>query len=94
MEQEMKRINVPVRKRRRIMKGKKQKRLIEIASYTEYPLPLYWNGRYWKRLHSYGTPRRAKYVRRKCNRKVRKQTGRIGNGGNYKKYSEFLYDIW
>ena len=69
-------------------------RLIEIASYTEYPPPLYWNGRYWKRLNSYGAPRRAKYVRRKCNRKVRKQTGRIGNGGNYKKYSEFFYDIW
>ena len=84
MEQEMRRNSVPVRKRRRMLKQRKQKRLIKIASYTEYPPPLYWNGRYWKRLYSYGTPRRAKYVRGKCNRQVRKQTGRIGNGGNLK----------
>jgi len=94
LEQEMKKINVPVRKRRRIMKEKKQMRLIEIASYTEYPPPLYWNGRYWRRIYSYGTHRRAKYFRKHCNRTVRKTKGNIGNGANYRKCAEFWYEIW
>lgn len=43
--------------------------------------------RYWQ-------PRRAKYIKRKCNRAVRRYTGALMNKGSYRKVSEFWWEIW
>ena len=39
-------------------------------------------------------PRRAKFVKRKCNRAVRRYQGALPTKGSYRKVSEYWWDIW
>jgi hypothetical protein len=39
-------------------------------------------------------PRRAKFVKRKCNRAVRRYKGSLSTKGSYRKISEYWWDIW
>lgn len=39
-------------------------------------------------------PRRAKFVKRKCNRAVRRYKGPLPDKGSYRKVSEFWWEIW
>ena len=43
--------------------------------------------RYWQ-------PRRAKFLKRKCNREVRQYKGSLPAKGTYRRVSEFLYEMW
>ena len=43
--------------------------------------------RYWQ-------PRCAKFVKRKCNRAVRRYNGALTSKGLYRKISEYWWDIW
>lgn len=43
--------------------------------------------RYWQ-------PRRAKFVKRKCNRAVRRYKGSLPTKGSYRKVSEFWWEMW
>ena len=43
--------------------------------------------RYWQ-------PRRAKFVKRKCNRAVRRYKETLNTKGAYRKVSEYWWDIW
>ncbi|WP_458398086.1 hypothetical protein [Anaerotignum sp.] len=73
---------------------KKEDRLVAIAKHAELFLPIYWNGRYWRRVYSKGKKRQTQFYRRYCNKKVRQQKGEIGNGGIYKKYSDYVFFLW
>ena len=42
----------------------------------------------------YYQPRRAKFVKRKCNRAVRRYKGALSTKGSYRKVSEFGWEIW
>ena len=37
---------------------------------------------------------RSSYIKRACNKKLRKFQGEISNGGNYKRFSEFWNEYW
>ena len=39
-------------------------------------------------------PRRAKYVKNKCNRAVRRYKGPLNTKGAYRKISEYWWEIW
>ena len=39
-------------------------------------------------------PRRAKFVKRKCNRAVRRYKGALPTKGFYRKVSEYWWEIW
>ena len=43
--------------------------------------------RYWQ-------PRRAKWVKRKCNRAVRRYKGSLPDKGSYRRVSEYWWEIW
>ena len=43
--------------------------------------------RYWQ-------PRRAKFLKRKCNREVRRYKGSLPAKGTYRRVSEFWYEMW
>ena len=39
-------------------------------------------------------PRRAKFVKHKCNRQVRRYKGPITSKGGYRKVAEYWWEIW
>lgn len=82
------------RLKRRALNKQKLNRLIYMSEYMGYPSAVYWTGKYYKRIHSYGCRRRARIFRKKCNRDVRHYKDKIADGGMYKKCSEFWYMIW
>lgn len=47
--------------------------------------------RYWT---STGRTGRVKFIKRKCNRAVRRYKGSLGNKGTYRKISEYWWEIW
>lgn len=85
---------IPSRRKRRLQAQKKKNQLIRVVDYGGFHAPMYWNGKYWRRVYSYGCWRRARFYRRYCNKAVRRQKGKIGNGGTYKKYCNFRFLIW
>lgn len=58
----------------------------------------YGNGVYFSekkgRYIRYWQPRRAKYIKRKCNRAVRRYKGALNTKGAYRKVSEYWWEIW
>ena len=42
----------------------------------------------------YYLPERVRYVKRKCNRAVRRYKGELGTKGTYRKISEFWWEVW
>ena len=58
----------------------------------------YGNGVYFDeekgRYIRYWQPRRAKFVKRKCNRAVRRYKGELNTKGAYRKVSEYWWEIW
>lgn len=58
----------------------------------------YGNGVYFDqqkgRYIRYWQPRRAKFVKRKCNRAVRRYKGDLTSKGAYRRVSEYWWEIW
>ena len=53
-----------------------------------------WYNKEKGRYIRYYQPRRAKFVKRKCNRAVRRYKGDLSAKGSYRKVSEYWWEIW
>lgn len=84
------------RRKRRYQTRHKHKKLISTDSWIGYPSIVYWNGRYWKRVHSHGCNRgrRTRLLKKMSNRKVRYYKGKIGDGGKYRRCYDYWYLMW
>ena len=70
-----------------------QRRLKKLVRNKKYWSPTgvyFWEGRYVKVYRG----SRSKFIKRKCNKQLRRYKGELKNGGQYKKATEFWYELY
>ena len=82
--------------RRRQATAKHKRKLVSYDRNLKwYPSPVYYNGRYYKRCYrSSHANSDACYVRRHCNKQVRRFTGDVGHHGFYRKMADYWWLLY